>query len=83
MQKRATDLAETLAGVAKNLRAANTAVASETFKPLLAQLVEAMGLTEHSTRDAEKAVSEGVALHTKTGVLVPIDFKAKALRRAA
>lgn len=81
LQKRAVDLTETLTAVAKNLRAANSTVAAETFRPVLAQLAQAFGLTEHSTKDPRKAVADNIALQTGTGVLVPIDFVAR--RKAA
>jgi hypothetical protein len=82
LQRRATTLSEQLAAVAVNLRAANAAVADATFRPVLATLAHSLGMTEHATKDAEKAVQDHIALQTRTGVLVPIDFVEKK-RKAA
>jgi hypothetical protein len=82
LKQRVATLAEALAQAAKNLNAANREIARETLAPVLAMLAEAAGATEHATRDAEKAVAEGLPLHTKTGMFVPIDFAA-ARKKAA
>lgn len=82
LQRRATSLSEQLAAIAVNLRAANAAVADATFRPVLATLAHSLGMTEHATKDAEKAVHDHIALQTRTGVLVPIDFVEKK-RKAA
>lgn len=74
LQKRAATLGEAFIAVARNLQAANRERAAETFRPMLATLVSTLGLSEGATRDPDKAMHDHVALQTRTGVLVPIDF---------
>lgn len=84
LKNRATKLAAELERIAKNLSAANREIAQETLAPVLARLAAASGATAHATRDPEKAMEEGIALHTKTGFFVPIDLTAaREARRLA
>ena len=84
LKKRAVSMGEELAAIAKNLQAANSAEAKETVTNILAQLATAAGLTQHTTKDMDKAVEAGEAFHTKTGVFLPISLDAvREQRRAA
>lgn len=83
LQRRAVTLGEALVAVARNLHAANRALATEVLQPILSELANAGGLTEGATRDVDKAIANHVPLHTRTGVLVPVDFAAVSRRRRA
>jgi hypothetical protein len=84
LKKRAVDAAGTLAGIVKNLQAANSAEAKEAVTAILAQLAQAAGMTQHTSKDVEHAVEAGEAFHTKTGIFLPISLDAvREQRRAA
>lgn len=83
LQRRAQTLGEALVAVARNLHATNRALAADTLRPIFAELAQAAGFTDNVTRDPDKAIAEHVPLHTRTGVLVPVDFAAAGRRRRA
>lgn len=83
LQRRAAQLGEALVAVARNLHAANRAVAADVLRPILSELAQAGGLMDGATRDPDKAIADHVALQTRTGVLVPVDFAAVSRRRRA
>lgn len=84
LRTRATAAAETLAGIVKNLSAANSAEGKETVQRIMAQLAAVAGLTQHTSKDVEKSIEAGEAFHTKTGVFLPINLEAvREARKAA
>lgn len=76
LKKRAETVTEELVSIARNLNAANHEIAQTTLRAIMAQLAEATGMLEGTTKDVSKAVEAGEAFHTKTGVFLPIDLGA-------
>lgn len=84
MTQRVERLVSELEKVARNLQAANRESAQAALRPVLAMLVAVTGASEHSTKDANEAMEQGLPFATRTDVFIPIDLASiRAARRAA
>lgn len=84
MRRRAERTATDLIALAENLNAANHEIAQTVVGPIIAQLINASGISTDSIKDQSRAIAESVPFHTKTDVFVPINLEAfRQFRKAA